>query len=45
MNLYGDEVYFAWYSLNKLLLQTVKMNMYNTKYIEFEISIWAEKIT
>lgn len=35
MNLYGANVYFAWYSLTKLLLQTIKMNKYNTKYIEF----------
>lgn len=39
MNLYGDEVNFAWYSLTKVLLQTIKMNRYNKKYIEFEISI------
>lgn len=39
MYLYGDVVYFTWYSLTKLLLQTIKMNKYNTKFIEFEISI------
>lgn len=44
MNLYSD--LYTWYCLTKLLLQTIiKMNNYNTKYIEFEISIWAEKMT